>query len=104
MDAGIVAALTGAGCTIISSLVTFFLTKRKYTAEVDSQQIKNMEAAFDTYKKMTDETINVLNKKVDTLQRENDSLRRQLDLMQNQMVNIFIGKKVGMFDNAKEEE
>ena len=104
MDTVLISTITGAGCTLLSSIVTFLLTKRKYNGEVDSQQIKNMEAAFDTYKKMTDETIKVLNEKIDTLQRENDSLKNQIALMQTQVVNMFIGKKAGMFDKEKTEE
>ena len=43
----IITALVGLLCSIISSSVTFVFTKRKYTAEVESQQIKNISEAFD---------------------------------------------------------
>ena len=104
MDAGIIIALTGTGCTVISSLITFFLTKRKYNVDVDSQQIKNMGAAFDAYKKMTDDTIKILNEKIDTLQRENESLKSQLSLIQTQMVNMLIGEKMGVFEKDKKKK
>lgn len=104
MDAGIITALTGTGCTVISSLITFFLTKRKYNVDVDSQQIKNMGAAFDAYKKMTDDTIKILNEKIDTLQRENESLKSQLSLIQTQMVNMLIGEKMGVFEKDKKKK
>lgn len=98
MDTVLISTITGAGCTIISSLITFFLTKRKYNAEVDSQQIQNMEAAFDTYKKMTDETIKAQNSRIEMLQRENENLRSQFNQLQSQMLTLLVGKKLGIGD------
>ncbi len=36
-------------CTLISSVITFLLTKKRYNAEVDSQQIENMTKSFELY-------------------------------------------------------
>ena len=38
--------------TIMSGWTSWFFARKKYNSEVDSQQIKNMEATFDVYKKM----------------------------------------------------
>ena len=100
MSAGIISALVGVFCTIISSGVTFFLTRRKYNTEVDSQQIKNMSDSFDTYKKIMEgniavqkETMDVIinsqNQKIDMLQKENNSLREQVSQLQMQTINIL---------------
>lgn len=100
MDIGAVGTLIGLFCTTVSSLVTFFLTKRKYNTEVDSQQIHNMGESFDVYKKMMEEalssqkntmeqTIQAQDKKIDFLQKENDSLRSQVSQLQMQMINIL---------------
>lgn len=103
----VVIALVGLFCTTVSSFVTFVLTKRKYNVEVDSQQIQNMEAAFNTYKKMTDETISAQDKRIELLQRENEGLRNQFNQLQSQVLNLLIGKKLGMgefqSETAKEQ-
>ena len=89
MQTAIISALVGLFCTTASSLVTFFLTRRKYNSEVDSQQIKNMSDSFDVHKKMMDEIFNAQNKKLDMLERENADLRQQVSQLQMQMINIL---------------
>ena len=100
MITGIVSALTGLFCTIVSGLVTFFFTRRKYNTEVDSQQIKNMGDSFDTYKRMMQSNLEAQkeslemvimtqNQKIDMLQKENDSLKAQVSQLQQQMINIL---------------
>ena len=100
MGTGIISAIVGLFCTITTSAVTFFLTRRKFNSEVDAQQIKNMSDSFDTYKKMMEtnlatqkETMEVVimsqNQKIDLLQKENDSLKTQVSQLQQQMINIL---------------
>ncbi len=89
MASEILTTLIGLFCTIASSIVTFILTKRKYNTEVDSQQIQNMSASFDIYKKMMEETFNSQNKKIEMLQKENDNLRQQVSQLQMQMINLM---------------
>ena len=110
MASEIITALVGLFCTTVSSVVTFFLTKRKYNTEVDSQQIENMSKSFDAYKKMMEETLDAqkrlmettvsgLNNKVETLEKENVFLRQQVDSLRNQMVQYL-----GMKFNAQNEQ
>jgi intracellular sulfur oxidation DsrE/DsrF family protein len=100
MGTGIISTIVGLFCTIITSVVTFLLTRRKFNSEVDAQQIKNMSDSFDTYKKMMEtnlatqkETMEVVimsqNQKIDLLQKENDSLKTQVSQLQQQMINIL---------------
>ena len=100
MASEIIMAIVGVFCTAISSAVTFFFTRKKYITEVDSQQIQNMDASFDVYKKMMEEslssqkktmenTIEAQDKKIDMLQKENDSLKAQVGQLQMQMLNIL---------------
>ena len=88
------------GVVGISNVITFFLTKRKYNSEVDSQQIHNMDASFDTYRKIMEEALSSQkkrleviiegqDKKIDYLQKENNSLRAQVSQLQMQMLNIL---------------
>ena len=71
----------------------FIITKRKYNTEVESQQIRNISEAFDTYKKMSEEalesqrtqmesTINMHSMKIEELQKENQALRKQVSELQ----------------------
>ena len=101
----LIGAITGS--TVLSSVVTFILTKKKYNIEVESQQIHSVEEAFELYKKMTEETldsqkrlmeatitfqnqtIDSQNKKLDDLQKENESLRRQVSELQLQLIKVF---------------
>ena len=100
MGTEIITALVTLFCSTVSGAVTFFFTKRKYNTEVDSQQIQNMDASFDVYRKMMEEalssqkrtmenTIEAQDKKIDMLQRENDSLKAQVSQLQMQMLNIL---------------
>lgn len=100
MGIEIIGSLIGLFCTSVSSFVTYFLTKRKYNTEVDSQQIQNMDASFDTYRKIMEEALSSQkkrleviiegqDKKIDMLQKENDSLRAQVSNLQMQMLNIL---------------
>lgn len=99
MSEGIIMAFVTLVCTSVGSFVTFILTKRKYNVEVDSQQIQNMEAAFNTYKKMTDETIKAQDSRIEMLQRENENLRSQFNQLQSQMLTLLVGKKLGIADD-----
>lgn len=89
MASEILTTLIGLFCTVVSGIVTFILTKRKYNTEVDSQQIQNMSDSFDIYKKMMEETFNSQNKKIEMLQKENDNLRQQVSQLQMQMINLM---------------
>lgn len=106
----IVITLVGLLCTTVSSIVTFFLTRRKYNTEVDAQQIENMEKSFDLYKKMMEETlasqkraqdttINSLNEKVASLQKENETLKNQFNQLQNQMINFLMSNNLQELKN-----
>ena len=100
MGTTIISGIVGLFCTIVSSVVTFILARRKYNTEVDSQQIKNIEDSFDIYKKMMEnnmaaqkETMETVissqNQKIESLQKENDSLKEQVNQLQMEMINIL---------------
>ena len=92
MASEIIATLVGLFCTVTSGAVTFFLTKRKYNTEVDSQQIQNMNDSFNVYKKMMEETVELQNKKIEMLMEENENLKKQINQLQLQVINL-IGTK-----------
>ena len=84
----IITALVGLFCGIVSSIVTFILTKKKYDTEVDSQQIKNVDDSFEVYKKVMNEALATQNEKIELLQKENDSLRNQVNELQKQVISL----------------
>ncbi len=94
MVSSVITALVGVLCTVISSVATFFLTRRKYNSEVDSQVVKNVKDAFEAYKKVMEETLNSQNEKIQRLQSENTYLKKQFELMQSQLVSIMLKEKL----------
>lgn len=100
MGTALISALVGLFCTIVTSIVTFLLTRRKYNSEVESQQIQNLNEAFNLYKKTMEETIASRQKSQDaivesmsnemkTLKEENSDLRKQVSQLQMEMINIL---------------
>lgn len=100
MGTGLISALVGLFCTIVTSIVTFLLTRKKYNSEVESQQIQNLNEAFNLYKKTMEETIASRQKSQDavvesmsnemkTLKEENSDLRKQVSQLQMEMINIL---------------
>jgi hypothetical protein len=82
----LVSALTTAGVSIvtstISSLVTFFITKRKYNSEVDSNLIKNMQDSLEFYKKLSDDNKERLEEQIN----RNDNLEKEVKELKNQLL------------------
>lgn len=93
MAVEILATLVGLFCTTVSSIVTFFLTRRKYNSEVDSQVVRNVTDAFEAYKKVVGNTIDSQNKKIEELQGENAYLKKQIELIQGQLVSLLLQNK-----------
>lgn len=92
MDSTIILSLIGLGEAVITSVVTFLLTRRKYKTEVkegeihnDGYKIENDEKKFDLYVKM----INDNNIRIDELQEENRDLRRQVAEMRSVVFSML---------------
>lgn len=88
----IIMAVVGLLCTLVSSIVTFVLTRKKYNTEVDSQQIQNMRESFEVYKEMNRSIIDSQNKRIEALERENEGLRQQLDQLQGQLSRFLVNE------------
>ena len=92
MATEVIVTLVGLFCTTVSSIVTFFLTRKKYNVEVDSQQLQNVKDSFDLYKNMVEESIQLQNRKIEVLETENSSLRQQVNQLQQQVVALITGR------------
>ena len=90
MGTEIVIALVGLFCSLVSSVVTFLLTKKKYGAEVESQQIQNMNDSFEVYKKTMHQSMDLQNKRIEELERENAYLREQVNQLKDQLTTLLL--------------
>ena len=89
MGTVIISSLVGLICTSISSVITFFLTKKKYDEEIDAAHLKDLGDAFEKYKVMTNEMYEAQNQKIEALQEENDNLKQRVNDLQNQIVELL---------------
>lgn len=80
--------ITNGAVGIISSVVAWFLAKRKYNAEVGDTVIKNMENALEFYKKLSDDNKNRLDenqRKLDEVMKENAKLQSEIQVLKTQI-------------------
>lgn len=94
MGTEIVIALVGLFCSLVSSVVTFLLTKKKYGAEVESQQIQNMNDSFEVYKKTMHQSMDLQNKRIEELERENATLREEVKQLKDQLTTLLLSKVI----------
>lgn len=85
MGVELITAIVGAATTILSSILTFFFTKKKYSAEVDSNVIDNLQKALDLYKQIADDNL----KRIGELQEENRDLRKQVNELSMQVNKLL---------------
>lgn len=82
----IVIALIGILATVISNVLTYILTKKKYNAEVDSKVIQNLKDGLDFYKTLCDDN----SKKLEEYRRESEALRKQVMELQAQVLDMSL--------------
>ena len=70
----IVIAIIGVISTVISSIVTWFISKRKYNAEVDNTVIDSMQKSLEFYKQLSDDN----KERLDSLLKKNDQLEDEV--------------------------
>lgn len=79
--------MVGTVPAIITGWVTWFLSRRKYKAEVDSNVIENMKQSLEFYTRLSDDNKRRLDEalaKNEKLEKEVDELRKQVfELMAN---------------------
>ena len=85
MTEAIILALIGVGEAVITAVITFKLTKRKYNSEVDSNVISNMEKSLNFYKKLSDDN----SKRLDEVLRKNNKLEDEVDELRKSMFSLM---------------
>lgn len=80
----ILTSLIGIITTVISSVVTWTLARRKYNSEVDNNNIKNMSDSLEFYKRLSDDN----NKRLDSMLEKNKKLEDEINFMKTQMIKL----------------
>lgn len=85
--------------TIVSTIVSWFLAKRKYNTEVDNSVIANLERSLDFYMKLSDDNKNRLDeilrrdeemqRKNAELERKNAELERKVRELESRMLQVL---------------
>lgn len=60
MDPIILTTLCSIGSSVVSSVVSFFVAKKKYNVEVDHDEIQNMKESLDFYKQLSESNQKIL--------------------------------------------
>lgn len=108
METTIIAGAIG----LVTTVVSWFLAKRKYNSEVDTTVIQNLQKALDVYKNISDDTKQrlaescadnerirednarmreenaLLKEEVRELKEENKDLRREVALLKDQLLKV----------------
>lgn len=88
MDETILTGIVGVVTATVSSLVTYFTTRKKYNAEInglrmdaDKTELENYKSMLDYYKMLFDD----ISKKQKELMEENSALRRRVNELTQQI-------------------
>lgn len=97
---------------IITTIISWFLAKRKYNSEVDSTVIHNLQSALELYKNLSDDTKKrlaescddnekmrqdnarikeenaALKVEISELKEDNKSLRKEIDSLKDQLLKV----------------
>lgn len=85
MSEAIILALIAIGEMVITSVVTFLLTKRKYRTEVDNGVIENMQKSLNFYKELSDDN----RKRLEKVLEENSQIQQEMFQMRKIMMGML---------------
>lgn len=81
----IIVGLIGILSTVVSSFITFLLTKKKYNAEVDASVIQNLKESLEFYKKLSDDNKN----RLDDILKRNEQLEEEVKELRKQVLSLM---------------
>ena len=74
---------------LISSIITgwasWFITRKKYNAEVDQTLVQNMKSSLDFYKQLSDDN----RERLQEVLKRNDELEEEIKKLRDQMFSIM---------------
>ncbi len=87
--------LTTTFTTLLTSLITYYLTRRKYLANVQGTEIDNVEKAVAIWRRMSEDLrtqraadIETLRTEITTLQTENEALRAEITTLRTELETL----------------
>ena len=84
----LITGLVGLISSILTGWASWFITRKKYNAEVDQTLVQNMKSSLDFYKQLSDdnrERLQEVLKRNDELEQEVKKLRDQVFIIMNQI-------------------
>ena len=84
----LITGLIGLISSILTGWASWFITRKKYNAEVDQTLVQNMKSSLDFYKQLSDDNRDRLQevlKRNDELEQEIKKLRDQVFIIMNQI-------------------
>ena len=70
--------------SVISSVTTWFLARKKYNSEVDLNLVEKMEKSLEFYTNLSDDNKN----RLEIITARNDSLEREVQELRKQVLNL----------------
>lgn len=84
MSAEIWIALIGSSTTIIGSIISWLLAKKKYYVDTENSIIQNMENSLEFYKKLSDDN----RARLEEMAERNKALELEVQELRKQMLNL----------------
>lgn len=79
-------ALIGSSTTIMGSIVSWLLAKKKYYAEAENNIIQNMENSLEFYQKLSDDN----RARLEEMAERNKALEIEVQELRKQMLNLTL--------------
>ena len=88
----IITGCIGIATTVVSSFITWLLSKKKYYTEVDNNMIRNMEKSLEFYEKLSTDTqkrLAEILERNDILEKKNDKCEEEINKLRERMCNLM---------------
>jgi hypothetical protein len=91
MNDTLLTAIIAVGTSTVSSLVSWFLARKKYNSEVEGNRVENMDKSLDFYDHLSDSTMKRLDEalkrceKMEELYIESEKRNTQLEIKVNEL-------------------
>ena len=81
----LITGLIGLISSILTGWASWFITRKKYNAEVDQTLVQNMKSSLDFYKQLSDDN----RERLQEVLKRNDELEEEIKKLRDQMFSIM---------------